>query len=166
MTAAVLYGKERLEIETVDVPQIGAGDVLVRVRAALATAPLVQAMRRVTPVAVQAVPGAAVPVVMLRVPRLRVRLPRVVPVLPAPRTAVPAVPVVLPTPVRVRPVRVARVQPVRAVLPMVAPVRRVAPGRAVLVVPRPPEPVVQLRPALVGLVVAPLAAIAILPVAM
>jgi hypothetical protein len=32
MTAAVLCGKERLEIETVDVPQIGAGDVLVRVR--------------------------------------------------------------------------------------------------------------------------------------
>src|SRR6266849_6130067 len=28
MTAAVLYGKERLEIETVDVPNIGAGDVL------------------------------------------------------------------------------------------------------------------------------------------
>jgi L-iditol 2-dehydrogenase len=35
MTAAVLYGKERLQIETVDVPAIGAGDVLVRVRAAL-----------------------------------------------------------------------------------------------------------------------------------
>jgi len=35
MTAAVLYGKEHLQIETVDVPRIGAGDVLVRVRAAL-----------------------------------------------------------------------------------------------------------------------------------
>ena len=35
MTAAVLYGKEDVQIETVDVPQIGRGDVLVRVRAAL-----------------------------------------------------------------------------------------------------------------------------------
>ena len=35
MTAAVLYGKERLQIEVVDVPKIGPGDVLVRVRAAL-----------------------------------------------------------------------------------------------------------------------------------
>jgi len=35
MTAAVLYGKEQLQIETVDVPKIGPGDVLVRVRAAL-----------------------------------------------------------------------------------------------------------------------------------
>lgn len=35
MTAAVLYGKEHLQIEKVDVPRIGAGDVLVRVRAAL-----------------------------------------------------------------------------------------------------------------------------------
>ncbi len=35
MTAAVLYGKEHLQIERVDVPAIGPGDVLVRVRAAL-----------------------------------------------------------------------------------------------------------------------------------
>jgi len=35
MTAAVLYGKERLEIEQVEVPSLGKGDVLVRVRAAL-----------------------------------------------------------------------------------------------------------------------------------
>lgn len=35
MTAAVLYGKEHIEIEQVDVPKIGPGDVLVRVRAAL-----------------------------------------------------------------------------------------------------------------------------------
>src|SRR5215510_10563172 len=35
MTAAVLYGREHLRIETVDVPSIGPGDVLVRVRAAL-----------------------------------------------------------------------------------------------------------------------------------
>src|SRR4029453_2928381 len=87
----------------------------VPVRGGVATALLVEATQRVTPVAVQLVPGTAVPVVTLRVPRLRVRLPRVVPVLPAPRIAVPAVPVVLPTPVLVRPVRVALVQPVRAV---------------------------------------------------
>src|SRR5271170_3131906 len=35
MTAAVLYGKEHLQIERVDVPRVGRGDVLVRVRAAL-----------------------------------------------------------------------------------------------------------------------------------
>jgi L-iditol 2-dehydrogenase len=35
MTAAVLYGKEHLRIETVDIPELGRGDVLVRVRAAL-----------------------------------------------------------------------------------------------------------------------------------
>ena len=46
MTAAVLYGKERLEIETVDVPQIGAGDVLVRVRAALTCGTDVKVFRR------------------------------------------------------------------------------------------------------------------------
>src|SRR5258705_1452440 len=46
MTAAVLYGKERLEIETVDVPQIGAGDALVRVRAALTCGTDVKVFRR------------------------------------------------------------------------------------------------------------------------
>ena len=35
MTAAVLYGKEHLQVETVQVPLLGRGDVLVRVRAAL-----------------------------------------------------------------------------------------------------------------------------------
>jgi L-iditol 2-dehydrogenase len=35
MTAAVLYGKEDLQIETVEMPKLGKGDVLVRVRAAL-----------------------------------------------------------------------------------------------------------------------------------
>jgi L-iditol 2-dehydrogenase len=35
MTAAVLYGKEHLRIESVDIPKIGPGDVLVRVRTAL-----------------------------------------------------------------------------------------------------------------------------------
>ena len=46
MTAAVLYGKERLQIETVDVPPIGPGDVLVRVRAALTCGTDVKVFRR------------------------------------------------------------------------------------------------------------------------
>src|SRR5580658_8225955 len=46
MTAAVLYGKERLEIERVDVPKIGPGDVLVRVRAALTCGTDVKVFRR------------------------------------------------------------------------------------------------------------------------
>src|SRR5271169_6208377 len=46
MTAAVLYGKERLEIETVDIPSIGRGDVLVRVRAALTCGTDVKVFRR------------------------------------------------------------------------------------------------------------------------
>src|SRR6266853_2361818 len=46
MTAAVLYGKERLEIETVSVPQIGPDDVLVRVRAALTCGTDVKVFRR------------------------------------------------------------------------------------------------------------------------
>ena len=46
MTAAVLYGKEHLQIETVDVPQIGRGDVLVRVRAALTCGTDVKVFRR------------------------------------------------------------------------------------------------------------------------
>src|SRR5580658_6027085 len=46
MTAAVLYGKERLEIETVDIPSIGKGDVLVRVRAALTCGTDVKVYRR------------------------------------------------------------------------------------------------------------------------
>src|SRR6202142_3711262 len=46
MTAAVLYGKEHLQIETVDVPRIGAGDVLVRVRAALTCGTDVKVFRR------------------------------------------------------------------------------------------------------------------------
>lgn len=35
MLAAVLYGKEHVEVEPVAVPEVGAGDVLVRVKAAL-----------------------------------------------------------------------------------------------------------------------------------
>jgi L-iditol 2-dehydrogenase len=46
MTAAVLYGKEQLRIETVDVPEIGRGDVLVRVRAALTCGTDVKVFRR------------------------------------------------------------------------------------------------------------------------
>jgi L-iditol 2-dehydrogenase len=46
MTAAVLYGKERLQVETVDVPRIGKGDVLVRVRAALTCGTDVKVFRR------------------------------------------------------------------------------------------------------------------------
>src|SRR3954449_4086763 len=46
MTAAVLYGREQLGIETVDVPQIGKGDVLVRVRAALTCGTDVKVFRR------------------------------------------------------------------------------------------------------------------------
>src|SRR5579863_5617729 len=46
MTAAVLYGKERLQIETVEVPKIGPGDVLVRVRAALTCGTDVKVFRR------------------------------------------------------------------------------------------------------------------------
>lgn len=46
MTAAVLYGKENVQIETVDVPEIGRGDVLVRVRAALTCGTDVKVFRR------------------------------------------------------------------------------------------------------------------------
>lgn len=46
MTAAVLYGKEHLEIERVDVPIVGQGDVLVRVRAALTCGTDVKVFRR------------------------------------------------------------------------------------------------------------------------
>src|SRR5215831_21119373 len=46
MTAAVLYGKEQLRIESVDVPRIGRGDVLVRVRAALTCGTDVKVFRR------------------------------------------------------------------------------------------------------------------------
>jgi L-iditol 2-dehydrogenase len=46
MTAAVLYGKENLRIESVDIPAIGKGDVLVRVRAALTCGTDVKVFRR------------------------------------------------------------------------------------------------------------------------
>ena len=46
MSAAVLYGKEQLRIERVDVPTLGRGDVLVRVRAALTCGTDVKVFRR------------------------------------------------------------------------------------------------------------------------
>ncbi len=46
MTAAVLYGKEQLRIEQVDVPKLGPGDVLVRVRTALTCGTDVKVFRR------------------------------------------------------------------------------------------------------------------------
>ena len=46
MMAAVLYGKEDLQIETVAVPKIGDGDVLVRVQAALTCGTDVKVFRR------------------------------------------------------------------------------------------------------------------------
>jgi L-iditol 2-dehydrogenase len=46
MAAAVLYGKEELRIESVEVPAISAGDLLVRVRAALTCGTDVKVFRR------------------------------------------------------------------------------------------------------------------------
>ena len=46
MEAAVLYGKEELRIETVAVPKISAGDLLVRVSAALTCGTDVKVFRR------------------------------------------------------------------------------------------------------------------------
>ncbi len=46
MLAAVLYGKEHLQVEPVAVPKIGEGDVLVRVRAALTCGTDVKVFRR------------------------------------------------------------------------------------------------------------------------
>ncbi len=46
MMAAVLYGREHLEIESVAVPEIGSGDILVRVRTALTCGTDVKVFRR------------------------------------------------------------------------------------------------------------------------
>src|SRR5438128_5026118 len=46
MMAAVLYGREHLEVEPVAVPKIEKGDVLVRVRAALTCGTDVKVFRR------------------------------------------------------------------------------------------------------------------------
>lgn len=46
MKAAVLYGQEDLRVESVDIPEIGRGDLLVRVRAALTCGTDVKVFRR------------------------------------------------------------------------------------------------------------------------
>ena len=46
MTAAVLYGREQLRIENVEVPKLAPGDILVRVRAALTCGTDVKVFRR------------------------------------------------------------------------------------------------------------------------
>ena len=46
MMAAVLYGKEHLQVEPVAVPTIGAGDILVRVQVALTCGTDVKVFRR------------------------------------------------------------------------------------------------------------------------
>src|SRR3954470_24752074 len=46
MSAAVLYGKEELRIETVEVPKVAPGDLLVRVRAALTCGTDVKVFKR------------------------------------------------------------------------------------------------------------------------
>ena len=46
MLAAVLYGKEHVQLERVPVPEIGPGDLLVRVRAALTCGTDVKVFRR------------------------------------------------------------------------------------------------------------------------
>src|ERR1700679_1090665 len=46
MLAAVLYGKEHLQLERIPVPAIGPGDILVRVRAALTCGTDVKVFRR------------------------------------------------------------------------------------------------------------------------
>src|SRR5579884_577590 len=46
MTAAVLYGRENLRIESVPVPEVEPGDILVRVRAALTCGTDVKVFRR------------------------------------------------------------------------------------------------------------------------
>src|SRR5258706_6152011 len=46
MMAAVLYGKEHLQVEPVAVPQLGSGDILVRVKVALTCGTDVKVFRR------------------------------------------------------------------------------------------------------------------------
>src|SRR2546423_12356751 len=46
MMAAVLYGKEHLQVEPVAVPSIGSGDILVRVKVALTCGSDVKVYRR------------------------------------------------------------------------------------------------------------------------
>src|SRR5476649_150383 len=46
MLAAILYGKEHVQLERIPVPAIGPGDILVRVRAALTCGTDVKVFRR------------------------------------------------------------------------------------------------------------------------
>src|SRR3954468_7240760 len=46
MMAAVLYGKEHLQVEPVDIPAIESGDILVRVKVALTCGTDVKVFRR------------------------------------------------------------------------------------------------------------------------
>ncbi|MBM3775029.1 MAG: alcohol dehydrogenase, partial [Acidobacteria bacterium] len=46
MMAAVLYGREDLQVEEIAVPEVGPGDLLVRVRAALTCGTDVKVFRR------------------------------------------------------------------------------------------------------------------------
>ncbi|MGH9585119.1 MAG: alcohol dehydrogenase, partial [Bryobacteraceae bacterium] len=46
MRAAILYGKEDVRLESVPIPQIGPGDLLVRVRVALTCGTDVKVFRR------------------------------------------------------------------------------------------------------------------------
>ena len=132
--------------------------------AGLAMEPPGRARQRVTPPAVLAVRVTPVPAGLARAARQLVRRLRVEQVRPpVTRTAGPVAQQQVAT---VGPAEQRRLVPVpqgRAVLRMVVQVRQAVPGRAVLVVPRPPEPVVQPPPVRVVLGVAPLAVIQILP---
>src|SRR5262245_18191335 len=46
MIAAVLYGKEHLQVEPVAIPQIGSGDILVKVKVSLTCGTDVKVFRR------------------------------------------------------------------------------------------------------------------------
>jgi hypothetical protein len=121
-------------------------------------------MQRVIPPAVRAVLGTLEPVVQVRAvqrPLLRLRVVQDLSVVP--QRAVPVAQRLALTAVPAEQALVVSAPRVRAVPPVVAQARRVVPGRAVLVVPRPPGPVVQPQPVLVVLVVIPLAAIAVPP---
>jgi hypothetical protein len=144
-------------------------DPRVAVRAAtLPAAPVLELpeppTQRVTLPAVLAVPRPPELVARVRVlPRPRPR-PRVVQDLSVvPRTAVPVAQRLVVLAVPAEQVRVVPVPRARAVLLMVAQVLPAVPGRAVPAVPRRAVPVVEPRPVMVVLVVAPLAAIPILP---
>src|SRR5262245_8364408 len=149
VVALVVGTPARLVVVTAGQPR----PVLARVVPVMLPAAL--GMPRVTRAAVLAVPEAAVPVVVLRVPPERAEPHRVAPGRAVPLPAVTAVLVVLPMPALVRPVRVAQVRPLRPVPRTAVLAEPVGPGRAVPVVMLPavqvrllrPAPVVQVRAA-------------------